>query len=97
MRWPSVKDVAADLRFISKQPLGPECADEDGEIRIDVRLQVVPGEGWHVWEGQSCYDTDHRGYWGSSCVPANGKRFNARNVARELIAEARDAWAQDQA
>lgn len=38
----------------------------------------------------SSYDLDHRGFWGASSVPGSGARFSSRDVARDLIDQARD-------
>lgn len=90
MRFPSINDVAADLRSINAETLEP--ADEPEGI--DVRLQVLDDGAWSVHSGDASYDTDHHGFWGSSSVPGNGKRFNARDVARDLIEQCRDDEAQ---
>ena len=91
MRFPSIAAVAARLRDISMNVEG-EC---------DVRLQVYPDGEWAVRWGDSQYDQDHRGYWGASSVPGvvrgTVKRFNSRDVARDLIDQAKDARAMDRA
>jgi len=90
MRFPSIAAIAAELRAVN--------ANVEGEC--DVRLQVWPDGQWRVRYGDSSYDQDHRGYWGSSSIPgANRKgrvsRFNSVDVARDLIDQARDMHAQD--
>lgn len=82
MRFPKIDDVAAELRNINKQ-------DTD-----DVRLQVYPDGDWAVRWGSSDYDQDHRGYWGASSVPGGNRRFDSKDVARELIDRAKDQHAQ---
>jgi len=86
MRFPSINDVSAELRQINKQTLEPDDADEG----IDVRLQVMPDSTWTVNWGSSDYDQDHRGYWGSSSVPGDNRRFDSKEVARDLIEQARE-------
>ena len=86
MRFPSINDVSAELRNINKHQLEPDDADEG----IDVRLQVYPDSQWSVHSGSSDYDQDHRGYWGSSSVPGNNRRFDSKDVARDLIEQARE-------
>jgi hypothetical protein len=90
--FPSIAAVAQRLREISENVEG-EC---------DVRLQVYPGGNtgimsWTVRFGPSDYDQDHTGFWGASAVPGvyNGKpkRFGSRDVARDLIEQARDHYA----
>lgn len=93
MQWPTIDDVAEELRLIN---LNTEAEDEEG---IDVRLQVYEDGAWAIRVGDPSYDTDHRGYWGASGVPGvlGGipGRFNAREVARDLIEQAKDMAADD--
>lgn len=77
--FPSVESVATALAGVK----ATFAREEDG---VDVRLQVTQG-GWGVLSGDAQYDTDHRGYWGASYLD---KESNVRDVARELIAEARE-------
>ena len=59
----------------------------------DVRLQVYAGGGgWDLHSGDSSYDQDHRGYWGSSSV--TGHRFNSTDTARDLIEQCKEMHAQ---
>lgn len=86
MRFPTINDVATELRAINKDPLEPDDADEG----IDVRLQVYPDGQWAVHSGSPDYDQDHRGFWGSSSVPGGNRRFDSKDVARDLIEQARE-------
>lgn len=88
MRWPSIADVASELRVVNDERLEP---DDMGE-GIDVRLQVYEDGRWAVRSGDPSYDTDHHGYWGASSVPGDGRRFNARETARDLIEQAKDQF-----
>lgn len=94
-------------------PLSPtEMVGEDGWHRLEVRLQVLPsdnyeedGEGrpvcveasWRLWTGDSSYDTDHRGYWGSTSLPflgdPEGDDLDADDLAHDLRSEALEAAA----
>jgi hypothetical protein len=91
MRFPNIDDVAHDLREVNNN-VRHDDPDEEG---IDVRLQVYPGGSWAIRSGDSSYDQDHRGYWGAGSVPGNGRRFSARELARELIEQAREQYAMD--
>jgi hypothetical protein len=51
-------------------------------------------EGWAVRWGDASYDQDHRGYWGASSVPGPGEHFDAKDIARDLIEQAKDHHAQ---
>ena len=93
MRWPSIKDVAAELRRVNAYDAGDGSAidpDTGEPFTIDVRLQVLPNGSWQVWWGDSQYDTDHRGFWGASSVPGNGRRFMSADVAKDLIDQAKE-------
>lgn len=86
MRFPSIKAVAVELLTINRE------ADDE----CDVRLQVYPDGSWAVRFGSSDYDQDHHGYWGASCVPGGRRRFMSRDVARDLIDQAREQYAQSE-
>jgi len=90
MRFPSLKAVASQLRRSAKF-IG-WCSDKHQHTEecnyCDVRLQVYLDGAWAVRVGPSDYDFDHRGAWGASCIPR--ERFNARDLARELLAQARE-------
>ena len=89
MRFPKIDEVAAELRRINKNDAGePEHGEEDASI--DVRLQVYPDGQWAVRWGDSQYDQDHRGFWGSSSVPGDNRRFDSKDIARDLIDQARE-------
>jgi len=88
MKFPTIKDVAEDLRNIN--------ANVEGEC--DVRLQVLDNGAYYVRCGDPSYDPSHEGYWGASIVPGvvngNISRFDARSMARELIEQVKDMYCQ---
>jgi hypothetical protein len=95
MKWPTIKEVAAELRFANAtivNMMDPIC-------EVDVRLQVYPNSAWSIHVGDPCYDTDHQGYWGASYLPGvvQGKvqRFNSYDTARALLDEAKDQYYQE--
>lgn len=93
MKFPSIRDVASILRGIHSDGIG--YTDSGDEIEtIDVRLQVMPDGAWEVHSGDSQYDTDHRGFWGSSEVPATRGRWSSVAVARDLLSQCRDHRAE---
>lgn len=79
MKFPSIKDVAESLAYVKRTSV------IDGDL--DVRLQVMPDGDWAIRTGSSDYDQDHRGYWGASGID---RRTNCRDLARELIDQAKD-------
>jgi hypothetical protein len=87
--FPTADELALLLR--DTQADAHELAEEgdDDEVEracIDVRLQVTLG-GWGLYEGDTCYDTDHNGWWGASTV---GPEDDLREVAEDLIGQAKD-------
>ena len=88
MRFPSIEAVAEALRDVN--------ANVEGEC--DVRLQVYEDGQWAIRFGSPDYDSDHRGFWGASSIPGVAKgrarRFDSREIARELIEQAREMKAQ---
>ena len=95
MKFPSIKDVAHDLR-VENRTLDPADFPLDnghGESEsCDVRLQVYPDGQWAIRIGDSSYDLDHRGFWGSSSL--DGRRFDSRAMAKDLIDQCKDHYAQ---
>jgi hypothetical protein len=87
MRFPNIAEVAAELRLLNYHIEG-EC---------DVRLQVYLDGQWAVRWGDSQYDWDHRGSWGCGTIPGSGKRFGSRRLAKDLIEQAREARAYQEA
>ena len=95
-KFPSIRDVARQLALIN--------ANVEGWC--DVRLQVYPRSSatglcpWIVRSGDSSYDLDHTGYWGSATVPGVGgpkmrpRRFNAQEMARKLLDQVKDQWVE---
>ena len=61
----------------------PGCDVAGGEMRLQVR-----DGNWQTHHGDSQYDQDHRGNWGSAFVPYGCTRAESREIARELISEA---------
>lgn len=64
----------------------------------NLRLQVLAGKefarpSWRVWQGDSQFDTDHRGYWGASFVPLGVSRKDSLAIARDLIGQAQESEA----
>jgi hypothetical protein len=57
---------------------------EDMEEEIQIRLRLF--EGSHEFKtGDSQYDTDHRGAWGSTCVTISGYDYTEQEL--EELAE----------
>ena len=100
--WPSIDSLAHDLkaekealrRMFTRREAENEWDEEGGAGGyVDVRLQVVPDEGWALHTGISDYDQDHRGHWGADSLRVYGRQ-NLRELARDLIRQARDDAAQ---
>ena len=94
IRFPSIRNVAKALSGVKQhcEPYSDTGRDvDDSASWVDVRLQVDPEGYWSVHSGDSSYDQDHRGYWGASSV---SRRSNMREVAAELIEQAKDHYAE---
>lgn len=100
------KQLATIIHGVSHDPLIPweEMVEGDREeydsdedfledAYIDIRLQVMDDHQWYFHSGDSQYDQDHRGYWGSSCVGKCASMEIAKGIAKELIEQAADAAA----
>lgn len=81
VKAPSIKNVSGYLKLL-KGDISPEFQDEEGNVGIDVRLHVWPNGEWTIHTGDSSYDQDHRGYWGSGFL---SPRSNCRDLAADLI------------
>lgn len=91
MKFPSIAAVASELRHVKTYCHCEEPVQGDDDSGwADVRLQVMES-GWSVHSGDSSYDQDHRGYWGTSSLD---RRSNCRDVARDLIEEAKNHYAE---
>ncbi len=90
MRFPSIKTVRKALviihRNMRKTPRQDYLDRGCDYAALDVRLQVI-SDGWVIQTGDSSYDSDHRGYWGSSCI--TWERENLEDVARSLVEQAK--------
>ena len=86
MKFPTIKQISAALRSLNSEPM-----EDQGEEGLDVRLQVYESGDWAIRFGDSGYDLDHHGFWGASSVPGNGRRFNSRNTAKDLIEQCRES------
>jgi hypothetical protein len=106
MKWPTIKDVASELRAINANfEVGVQCSgcgfdhNADHDTYIDIRLQVYPDGAWAIRTGDSSYDTDHHGYWGVGSLPGvyrgRVRRFNSRDLARDLLEQCKDQAAMD--
>jgi len=91
VKFPSITDVAESLRVINR---GLDPNDFPDGKWCDVRLQVYPDGDWTIRVGDSSYDQDHRGYWGSSSL--NGRRFKSIDVARDLLEQCKEHHAQSE-
>lgn len=98
------KQLAECIHGLSHDPLIPweECVEGDreeydseedflGDAYIDIRLQVMDDHQWYFRSGDSSYDTDHRGAWGSSSVGKCVSMKKAMEIAKDLIEQAAES------
>ncbi len=86
---PTIAELAEILICVSAEVIEPDPDDypdgsDLGEAFIDVRLRYFDGT-WALHTGSSDYDTDHRGAWGASSVPADLDQSSAESIAYELL------------
>ena len=73
------------------------CEPFDGEPCegcMDVRLQIHDGDA-SIHTGDPCYDTDHRGAWGSASLSKSDKPEHVLVTAEDLVSQAMDMLAED--
>jgi hypothetical protein len=83
----AVQSVLSDLQHGKYGDFNSE--DAEG---IDIRLQVMSRGDWYIHTGDASYDTDHRGFWGSSTLDTES---DYQAVAADMIGEAEEAYACD--
>jgi hypothetical protein len=83
---PTVNEIVMDLKHLrsSLQKWGIE--------ETDVRLRVYKGN-WYLYSGDSSYDQDHRGFWGSSTLFYEDTEEFLSITANTLIDEVLEAYA----
>ena len=92
--------MVADLIDLSKTVGDYDPADltdhGEDEPTIDCRVQYHDHE-WRLRSGDSSYDQDHRGHWGSSCVGPDLTHDGAMEIAREMVEQVLESIAMAQA
>jgi len=73
--------AACDLRAYLKR---------EGINETDIRVNATDGGSWSLLSGDSSYDTDHRGYWGASCLSVDDDDERIVNTLAEMIDQACD-------
>lgn len=95
MKFPSIESVAAALRHansdIDRRDVEREQKADPDYSGVDVRLQVYDSGEFAIRVCDSSYDQDHRGYWGAGTL--DGKRFDSRGMARELLEQCKEQHA----
>jgi hypothetical protein len=89
MKFPSIKDVATILKELNN------TMDSTSEEALDIRLHVWEDGTWTIHTGDSQYDQDHRGFWGSSSLMGKCNWVSIRDIARDLLDQVREDYAMD--
>jgi len=87
IEWPTQTEVADSLKAEIGELISLGSVDPEG---IDVRLSVSE-DGWSLHFGDSGYDTDHRGFWGSGSADTES---DLDALAFDLLEQALDSYAQ---
>lgn len=100
MTWhPEPEDLEAlhaDLKAVRKEARWHAKQFGDSFDGIDVRLRVH-GDDQELLEGDSQFDQDHRGFWGSGSVGPDDSDAALLELAEDLIAQVLDAQAESEA
>lgn len=96
-----IKSVRDSLHVEDFAPEGADASfDVDmGEEWCDVRLNVQVADDaesyvYSVLSGDSSFDQDHRGFWGSGCIRPDSDDVQLTETARELVDQVLEHVAQ---
>lgn len=81
-KFPPIKAVSGALFW--------RTGEIDHGDSVDVRLQVYETGEWAIRVGPSDYDQDHQGYWGASSLTRELSVKDCREIARDLIDQAKE-------
>ena len=94
-----LQDVRAEARTYDPAEI-TDPYDDDAEPCIDVRIQILPGDGtycfdddgptFHFYYGDSQCDADGRGFWGASSVGPDDDEAQLIETARDMVCQAID-------
>jgi hypothetical protein len=91
---PNLDEVARELKHISGTLSDDEASEWEDEGGFPVRLQLYEDGDWAIRQGSPDWDTDHHGFWGAASVPGGKQRFDAHDIAMDLIREAEEGAAE---
>ena len=98
MKFPNIKDVTAEVihyrDYLNNYFDPKDIEDEEGNAGGDVRLQVFESGGWQLNTGDSSYDQSHKGFWGASSVGIDATNKDCREIAKDLIEQAKEHYHQ---
>lgn len=83
----TITDVVSDLKGIRDYLGGysdEEIDDGEGNPGTDVRINSH-GRGFQILSGDSSFDQDHTGFWGSSWVSKYDTNSNLKETAYDLV------------
>jgi hypothetical protein len=98
MNFPTIKDLTTELinyrDYLRKNYDPKDIEDEEGNAGGDCRLQVQES-GWHLNTGCSDYDQSHKGIWGCSFVNIKNTKAELKEIAADLIDQAKEDYSQN--
>lgn len=89
---PRTADLIKDIRGILEENRRLGVFGEDDTI--DLRLQVHANGNWALHAGDPQYDTDHRGFWGSTSVSRVASYVEINEASDHLVTQVMDAIAE---
>ena len=91
MIFPTITELSEEIwGYVRQLRTWGICKGKNDDDYGECRLQVMPDGGWYFRTGDSQYDTDHRGYWGNASVSTQTTKSECREIARQLIEDARE-------
>ena len=96
IHFPTIQEITKEVKDYRDylKSFNPEEITEGEFCGGDIRLQIFDGD-WTIHTGDVQYDQDHRGFWGASCVSVESTNRACREIAKDLINEAKDCYFQE--
>jgi hypothetical protein len=94
IQWPRINDVLEDLVEIRDFIRSHDISDTDVRLQVETTQYHNNGDflntSWQVHSGDASYDQNHYGYWGSGVVSSDMSKATLRDIAHDLIEQAKD-------
>lgn len=83
------QNILVDLRAIRDVSDWSDIESHNNEEPwLDIRLRLDRSGSYDILTGDPCYDTDHRGFWGSGSISRGSDEVELIALSRSLVDEA---------